>query len=671
MSGHYVARLLLGATIALVALTARAQTVLPPVPISGPYPVACTNIEQDLTRVAAGETAEMYWRGASSGGKERYVNALLVSPANTLTATVTPPNDADLYDRWAATPVSYVFLACYPTTPDNTRADYVLPFGAVVPRMQRGDQAPLLPASPSRLPVLLYSHGYGGDPLTGSYLNALIAFASWGYVVVAPFHGDLRYSAFGPDAAALALKAYVPIWSEFVAMQAVRPLSVSAGLDVMLARADWRDRVDVNHVGAFGISQGGETLMLLGGAELNYGLFTFDHKRVTLDSRVRAGVGYVPYFGVESIPAFGTGQAGAGGVTLPFLALSGTADPIAPPDVVRTALDRMAGPRGQVLLNGQGHDLNPQSGADIITWSLEFLAAWVKDDAAAKSALVQLDHVEGGLDDHKAFYVDPTATNPAANYQGLWWASPAGSEAGWGINFAHQGDIIFATWFTYDATGKAWWLAMTATKSATGIYSGTLYTTTGPPFSATPFDPALVKATPVGNATLTFSDLNNGSFAYVVNGISQSKAITREVFGPQPTCSFGGGSLPAASNYQDIWWAAPAGSESGWGINFSHQGDIIFATWFTYAGDGSPMWLSVSAPKSAQGVYTGTLYRTTGPPFNAVPFNPQSVIATAAGTATFTFSDGNAASFAYTVEGVTQTKAITREVFRPPGTTCQ
>ena len=73
MSGHYVARLLLGATIALVALTARAQTVLPPVPISGPYPVACTNIEQDLTRVAAGETAEMYWRGASSGGKERYV----------------------------------------------------------------------------------------------------------------------------------------------------------------------------------------------------------------------------------------------------------------------------------------------------------------------------------------------------------------------------------------------------------------------------------------------------------------------------------------------------------------------------------------------------------------------------------------------------------------------
>ena len=42
-----------------------------------------------------------------------------------------------------------------------------------------------------------------------------------------------------------------------------------------------------------------------------------------------------------------------------------------------------------------------------------------------------------------------------ANYEGLWWANPAGSESGWGINFAHQGDTIFATWFTYDLTGKS------------------------------------------------------------------------------------------------------------------------------------------------------------------------------------------------------------------------
>ena len=33
---------------------------------------------------------------------------------------------------------------------------------------------------------------------------------------------------------------------------------------------------------------------------------------------------------------------------------------------------------------------------------------------------------------------------------------------------------------------------------------------------------------------------------------------------------------------------APADSEPGWGINFAHQSDTIFATWFTYGADGKP-----------------------------------------------------------------------------------
>jgi len=404
------AALILGVMAACVAAAAHGQMVVPPLSPAGPYPVACTNVEQAFSRVPAGESAEMYWRGVASGGNERYVDALLIAPASALSSTFVAPPDEDLYDRWAGEPVTYVFLACYPTTSANGSADYALPGGGVVPRMQRGAEPPILPASPQRLPVLLYSHGYGGSPLAGNYLRALIAFASWGYVAVAPFHGDLRYSVFGPEAIALKSKAHIPIWSEFVAMQALRPLSLSAGLDVMLSRAEWRDRVDSNHVGAFGISQGGETLMLLGGAELNYNLFNFDTKRVTHDARVKAAVGYVPYFGVESVPAFGGNQGGAQGVTLPFLALSGTADPIAPPTVVRAALDRMAGPRGHVLLDGLGHDLDPGSAADVVTWSLGFLDAWANNSASAKAQLMQVDSVDGGLDDHKVLYVDPTAS---------------------------------------------------------------------------------------------------------------------------------------------------------------------------------------------------------------------------------------------------------------------
>ena len=217
---------------------------------------------------------------------------------------------------------------------------------------------------------------------------------------------------------------------------------------------------------------------------------------------------------------------------------------------------------------------------------------------------------------------------------------------------------------------------MTAERSGTNIFAGTLYRTTGPAYSAVPFDPAQVQRVPVGGGALTFSDSSNGSFAYVVNGIAQTKSITRQVFGPLPTCTFGGQpDLAFATNYQDLWYAAPAASESGWGMNFAHQGDTIFATWFTYDGDGMPTWLSATLAETSAGIYTGALIRTSGPAFNAVPFSPNAVTRAQAGTATITFTNGNAASFAYEVneptQVVRQTKAITRQVFRVPGTACQ
>ena len=258
------------------------------------------------------------------------------------------------------------------------------------------------------------------------------------------------------------------------------------------------------------------------------------------------------------------------------------------------------------------------------------------------------------------------------NYEGLWWNAPAGSESGWGINLAHQGDTIFASWFTYDLAGKGLWMVMSASLTATGAYTGTLFQTTGPPFNSVPFDPSQVIGIVVGTGTLTFNDLNTGTFAYTVNGVAQTKSITRQIFDQPPTCTFGiQTDLTLAYNYQDLWWAAPAGSEMGWGVNLTHQGDTIFATWFTYDVDRTPLWLFVTALKTAQGVYSGTLYRTTGPPFNSVPFDPTKVAATTVGAATFTFTDGNTGTFNYTVNSVTQTKAITREVFVAPGTVCQ
>ncbi len=257
------------------------------------------------------------------------------------------------------------------------------------------------------------------------------------------------------------------------------------------------------------------------------------------------------------------------------------------------------------------------------------------------------------------------------NYQGLWWNSPADSESGWGINLAHQGDAIFTTWFTFDTAGDGWWLSMTATRTAEGTYAGTLYETAGPAFNAMPFDPAKVTRTVVGNGTLVFRDADNGTFSYTVNGVQQSKPITRFVFGTVPACTYAARpDLAAATNYQDLWWAA-GGTESGWGINLAHQGDSIALTWFTYDRDGTPLWLSAAATRIAPRLYGGSLIRTTGPAFSAVPFDPARVTRTVAGTVTLSFGSGKAATVAYTLDGVTQVKAIARLQFVPPaGTVC-
>ena len=270
------------------------------------------------------------------------------------------------------------------------------------------------------------------------------------------------------------------------------------------------------------------------------------------------------------------------------------------------------------------------------------------------------------------------------NYQGLWWV-PGGAENFWGINFAHQGDQVFGTWYTYDSTGKAWWSSMLAGRGMGNTYTGPIYVDTGPPFHN--FVGTGVP-TAVGSGTLAFTDANNGSFSYNLDAgtggspvaVTQTKPLTRFDLGtgPQPVCTFSAtADLAAGTNYQDLWWAA-SGAESGWGINFAHQGSSIFATWYTYDSGGAPLWLSALLQRQgSSNVYTGPMTRTSGPRFdNYKPGDVVQPIPTV-GTATVTFANGNSATFNYTTNGagglpagVNQTKAIVRYPFGPGGTVC-
>src|SRR5438552_2297427 len=145
--------------------------------------------------------------------------------------------------------------------------------------------------------------------------------------------------------------------------------------------------------------------------------------------------------------------------------------------------------------------------------------------------------------------------------------------------------------------------------------------------------------------------------------------------------------MPMTPSYQGLWWNAPAGSESGWGVNLTHQGNILFATWFTYDMDGKGMWLVMPrgdlqpmmmnpcgygcADMAHQPAYTGTPSRTTGPAFDAMPWNSAQVTATPVGTATFTFNDATSGTFTAVVDGAAQSKPITRQVYAAPVTACR
>ncbi len=673
-SSTVICRSLFATVLALALLSsAAAQTVdasvVQPLPLPGPYPVACSNVVQDFSRVATGEDVQAYWEALPrDNGTLRAVTDLLSDPANTLTVTVSAPNDSELYGSYAGRALPFVVLVCYPTSSANARPDFPLPTARMVPRMQRGSEAPLLPDAALRYPLLVFSHGYGGSPLSNDYIYALTVFASFGYVVAAPFHGDWQYNNVKLDSIGDLIYLITHL-NDFLAMQALRPLALSAAIDLLLAHPQWRDHIDAGAVGAFGGSMGGESILLMAGGGLTTSIGQ-SWKQVTKDARIRAGVGYVPYFGQPGYPAFGRGQRGLEGITLPFLAISGTSDTTAPLAQTLEGMGVLGGTKEVVALVGVKHGFDVPSTNDIFTWALTFLDAEVRGDDAAREKLLRMTSVAGGGDDR---VLVPYNGSAPPNFGGLWWKAPAGSESGWGVNVVHQGDIIVATWETYDFAGKAWWLTMAATKGAGSTFSGTLFETRGPAFNAAVFDPALVTRTAVGSGTLTFDGAGAGTFRYELNGVAQSKPITLLTFAnPVPVCTFAALADPGlATNYQGLWWKAPGGSESGWSLSLAHQGNVIVAGWFTYDTDGTPLWLSGALVNVSGTTYAGTLIRSTGPAWSATPFDPRSVARTDVGTARLTFANGNAGTFSFTVNGATQSKAITRFIFRSPGTVCR
>jgi hypothetical protein len=169
---------------------------------------------------------------------------------------------------------------------------------------------------------------------------------------------------------------------------------------------------------------------------------------------------------------------------------------------------------------------------------------------------------------------------------------------------------------------------------------------------------------PRGGGSIDFAGVDIWSFgALPADGRSLIRDGTTAINSP---LNFSGrtGTVPVSAplSFQGLWWRAPAGSESGWGLAIAHEGDVVFGAWFTYDADNRPLWLvAPEARRTSGNSFAGRLYRTTGPAFGAVPWLPASVTVIEAGNATFAFSDADNGTFTYTVGMTTQSKAISRQ----------
>lgn len=114
----------------------------------------------------------------------------------------------------------------------------------------------------------------------------------------------------------------------------------------------------------------------------------------------------------------------------------------------------------------------------------------------------------------------------------------------------------------------------------------------------------------------------------------------------------------------DLWSNA---GEQGWGVNVMQQNNVLFMTFFVYGANNAPTWYVASAVTytgTTNGTlgYSGTLYQTSGPYFGGA-FNPNNVSNRAVGSVTFNLTSVNSASLTYTVDGVSVSKALTRQTW--------
>ncbi len=422
-SNKIIASLVIICFLISTQLYAAERTLIVDAMQTGDFAVGSSNFTINNVK-ASGVDAGIYLQGGQQGSDLLYINSLLEFEQDTFTFQLSVPNDSLTYGSMAGKSLPYSGYVLYPTSSSNTRANYsVFTVPPALPHMQGKGDAPIFANASTKYPLLVYSHGNGSHP-TADVLEALIKFASHGYIVMALYHGDGRFSE--TDASNFTL----------------RPLAVKTAIDKILADANFSSHIDTNRIGGMGESYGGATMLALLGAKVIYpepsSVFLNTLRNTTVDSRIKAAATYVPYMGKDFYSNFGNKSTGTQSVDKPFMANSSNSDEQTDYTKVQLGIANIPGIKYLVEYDAELHGMSAGAQQDTYTWIKIFLDAYIKEDAEAIDVLSRIKSVNASGKDSLVVFPEEAISSPTSTpdvethavYEGTKLTIPAVDVAG-------------------------------------------------------------------------------------------------------------------------------------------------------------------------------------------------------------------------------------------------
>jgi hypothetical protein len=120
-----------------------------------------------------------------------------------------------------------------------------------------------------------------------------------------------------------------------------------------------------------------------------------------------------------------------------------------------------------------------------------------------------------------------------------------------------------------------------------------------------------------------------------------------------------GGNVGPTRDHTGQWDVA---GEGGRGLSLFQFGvgspsNVLFGLWFVYDNQGRASWYQIDPTWTGENIASGRVVRWTGPPWGP-GYNAANRSFVETGTFSLTFTSGTAATFAYSVDGVSRTVAL-------------